>query len=138
MGGPRSGREMDGGKEPIEVKFRLFDGTDIGPSKYDPSTTVSALKEFILARWPQDKEIAPKTVNDLKLINAGRILENNRTLAESRVPVGEVPGGVITMHVVVRPPQVDKNSGKGIYSCSGASKANAQGSILGPTPVTGW
>uniref|UniRef100_A0A0E0K5A6 Ubiquitin-like domain-containing protein n=1 Tax=Oryza punctata TaxID=4537 RepID=A0A0E0K5A6_ORYPU len=102
---------MAGGKEPIEVKFRLFDGTDIGPSKYDPSTTVSALKEFILARWPQDKEITPKTVNDLKLINAGRILENNRTLAESRVPVGEVPGGVITMHVVVRPPQPDKNSG---------------------------
>jgi hypothetical protein len=44
---------MAGGKEPIEVRFRLFDGTDIGPSKYEPSTTVSALKEFILARWPQ-------------------------------------------------------------------------------------
>ena len=43
---------MAGGKEPIEVRFRLFDGTDIGPTKYDPSTTVSALKEFILARWP--------------------------------------------------------------------------------------
>jgi cell division FtsZ-interacting protein ZapD len=57
-----------------------------------------------------DKEITPKTVNDLKLINAGRILENNRTLVESRVRV-EVPGGVITMHVVVHPPQSDKNSG---------------------------
>jgi len=100
---------MAGGKEPIEVKFRLFDGTDIGPSKYDPSTTVSALKDFILARWPQDKEITPKTINDLKLINGGKILENNRTLGESRVTIGEVPGGVITMHVVVRPPQVDKN-----------------------------
>ncbi|KAE8798210.1 Membrane-anchored ubiquitin-fold protein 3 [Hordeum vulgare] len=80
---------MAGGKEPIEVKFRLFDGTDIGPSKYDPATTVSALKDFILARWPQDKEITPKTVNDLKLINGGKILENNRTLAESRVTIGE-------------------------------------------------
>lgn len=73
---------------------------------------------FLLAEWSfffsfvlTDKDVAPKTVNDLKLINAGRILENNRTLAESRVPVGEVPGGVITMHVVVRPPQADKNSG---------------------------
>ena len=47
---------MAGGKEPIEVKFRLFDGTDIGPSKYDPSTTVAALKEFVLARWPQGEE----------------------------------------------------------------------------------
>jgi hypothetical protein len=107
---PRSGQGgMAGGKEPIEVKFRLFDGTDIGPSKYDPSTTVAALKEFVLARWPQDKEIVPKTVNDVKLINAGRILENSKTLAESRVPVGEVPGSVITMHVVVRPPQSNKS-----------------------------
>ncbi|XP_073010274.1 membrane-anchored ubiquitin-fold protein 3-like isoform X3 [Typha latifolia] len=97
-------------EDAIELKFRLFDGSDIGPNKYDPSTTVASLKEIILARWPQDKEIAPKTINDVKLINAGRILENNRTLAESRVSVGELPGGVITMHVVVRPPQVDKNS----------------------------
>ncbi|RCV20887.1 hypothetical protein SETIT_4G094100v2 [Setaria italica] len=99
---------MAGGKEPIEVKFRLFDGTDIGPSKYDPNTTVAALKEFVLARWPHDK-VVPKTVNDVKLINAGRILENSKTLAESRVPVGEVPGSVITMHVVVRPPQSNKS-----------------------------
>ncbi|URE01307.1 hypothetical protein MUK42_19427 [Musa troglodytarum] len=94
----------------IELKFRLSDGTDIGPNKYDPSTTVASLKEFILDRWPQDKEIAPKTINDVKLINAGKILDNNQTIAESRVPVGELPGGVITMHVVVRPPVLDKNN----------------------------
>ena len=47
----------------------------------------------------------------MKLINAGKILENNRTLAESRLLVGELPGGVITMHVVVRPPLSDKNTG---------------------------
>jgi hypothetical protein len=51
--------EMAGGKEPIEVKFRLFDGTDIGPSKYDPSTTVAALKEFVLSRWPQGETSGP-------------------------------------------------------------------------------
>ena len=50
---------MAGGKEPIEVKFRLFDGTDIGPNKYDPATTVSALKDFILARWPQGETQIP-------------------------------------------------------------------------------
>lgn len=41
------------GKEPIEVKFRLSDGSDIGPNKYDPSTSVFSLKETILSRWPQ-------------------------------------------------------------------------------------
>lgn len=51
--------EMAGGKEPIEVKFRLFDGSDIGPNKYDPSTTVAALKEFVLTRWPQGETSRP-------------------------------------------------------------------------------
>ncbi|CAA2994453.1 Hypothetical predicted protein [Olea europaea subsp. europaea] len=59
-----------------------------------------------------DKENGPKSINDLKLINAGKILENNRTLMESRLPLTEVPGGVITMHVVVRPLHLDKNTDK--------------------------
>ncbi|KAJ3677328.1 hypothetical protein LUZ60_003052 [Juncus effusus] len=113
-------------EELIEVKFRLFDGTDIGPDHYDPSTTVASLKETILARWPQDKaKNAPRTIQDLKLINAGRILENKWTLNESRVPVGDTPGIVITMHVVVRPPSNDKktekekaNATKGRCSCN--------------------
>ncbi|CDP01184.1 unnamed protein product [Coffea canephora] len=96
----------------VEIKFRLADGSDIGPSKFSPSTTVSSLKEKIIALWPKDKENGPKTTNDLKLINAGRILENNKTLAESRLPVAEVPGSVITMHVVVRPPLAEKNTDK--------------------------
>ncbi|XP_060962565.1 membrane-anchored ubiquitin-fold protein 6 isoform X3 [Cannabis sativa] len=78
----------------IEVKFRLSDGTDIGPSKYSPSVSVASLKEKILAQWPK-----------------GKILENNRTLAESKLPV-DLPGGVITMHVVVRPPLSEKNPDK--------------------------
>ncbi|KAK1313354.1 Membrane-anchored ubiquitin-fold protein 3 [Acorus calamus] len=95
----------------IEVKFRLFDGTDIGPNKCNPSTTIGSLKEFIVNQWPQDRENAPKTIHDVKLINAGKILENNQTLVESRVLVAELPGGIITMHVVVRPPLSDKNNG---------------------------
>ncbi|TXG52869.1 hypothetical protein EZV62_022038 [Acer yangbiense] len=99
------------GEDLIELKFRLADGTDIGPSKYNSATTVVSLKEKIIAQWPKDKENGPKTVNSVQLINAGKILENHRTIAESRVPVGELPGGVITMHVVLRPTLPDKNSG---------------------------
>ncbi|KDP32712.1 hypothetical protein JCGZ_12004 [Jatropha curcas] len=100
------------GEDLIELKFRLADGTDIGPSKYSPATSVLTLKEKIISQWPKDKETGPKTVNDVKLINAGKILENNRTLAESRLPVSELPGGVITMHVVLRHLMPDKNSDK--------------------------
>lgn len=96
----------------IELKFRLADGSDIGPSKYRPVMTVASLKEKVVADWPRDKENGPKTLNDVKLIHAGKILENNKTLAESRLQVGEFPGGVSTMHVVVRPPVSDKKNEK--------------------------
>ncbi|CAI9777977.1 unnamed protein product [Fraxinus pennsylvanica] len=99
-------------EELVELKFRLADGSDIGPIKYSSSTTVGFLKEKIIAQWPKDRENGPKSINDLKLINAGKILENNKTLMESRLPLTEVPGGVITMHVVVRPPLLDKNTDK--------------------------
>nr|XP_043617386.1 membrane-anchored ubiquitin-fold protein 3-like [Erigeron canadensis] len=99
-------------EELIEVKFRLPDGSDIGPSKYSSTTTVAYIKERIISQWPNEIANGPKTINDMKLINAGKILENNKTLAESRSPVSEVPGGVIIMHVVVRPPMADKNNEK--------------------------
>lgn len=50
-----------------------------------------------------DKKIAPKAANDVKLISAGKILENNKTVGQCRTPFGELPRGVITMHVVVQP-----------------------------------
>ncbi|KAJ0615407.1 putative Ubiquitin-like domain-containing protein [Helianthus annuus] len=97
-------------EESIEVKFRLADGSDIGPNRYSPTTTVGSLKEMILSQLPKDEENGPKSINDMKLINAGKILENHKTLAESRSPVSEVPGGIITMLVVVRPPMPDRNN----------------------------
>uniref|UniRef100_A0A7I4DSM4 Ubiquitin-like domain-containing protein n=1 Tax=Physcomitrium patens TaxID=3218 RepID=A0A7I4DSM4_PHYPA len=98
-------------EELVELKFRLHDGTDIGPNRYAPTTTVANMKESILNQWPKEKQNGPKSINDLKLINAGKILENTKTLADSRVLLGEIPGCVITMHVVVRPPSNDKASG---------------------------
>ena len=55
-----------------------------------------------------DKGNGPRTISDI-MINAGKILENNKTLGESRVPVSELSGGVITMLVVVKPPAADKH-----------------------------
>lgn len=40
-------------EELVEVKFRLADGSDIGPSKYSSSTTVGSLKEKIIELWPK-------------------------------------------------------------------------------------
>ncbi|KAK4392848.1 Membrane-anchored ubiquitin-fold protein 4 [Sesamum angolense] len=110
----------------VELKFRLYDGSDIGPFRYSPASTVAMLKERIVAEWPKDKKIAPKAASDMKLISAGKILENNKTVAQCKMPFGELPKGVITMHAVVQPSlakaktekKVDEIPKKNICSCS--------------------
>lgn len=100
----------------VELKFRIFDGTDIGYGTYSSSTTTDILMQRLLAEWPQDKSVIPKSVNDMKLIHAGKVLDKGKTLAESRIHVSDFPQGVITMHVVVQPPlakrKTDKNREK--------------------------
>ncbi|XP_010259107.1 PREDICTED: membrane-anchored ubiquitin-fold protein 2-like isoform X2 [Nelumbo nucifera] len=93
---------MSGLHDQIEIKFRLTDGSDIGPKSYPAVTSVATLKESVIAQWPKEKENGPKTVKDLKIISAGKILENNRTLRECKSPIYGLPGGVITMHVIVQ------------------------------------
>uniref|UniRef100_A0A2C9WPA8 Membrane-anchored ubiquitin-fold protein n=1 Tax=Manihot esculenta TaxID=3983 RepID=A0A2C9WPA8_MANES len=92
----------EGGKQ-MELKFHIYDGTDIGHSTYASSMTVGSLKQRLVTEWTQGKTVLPKSVNDLKLIHAGKILENNKTLADSRITYGDLPGRVITMHVVEQP-----------------------------------
>ncbi|URD81340.1 hypothetical protein MUK42_02405 [Musa troglodytarum] len=110
----------------VELKFRLCDGSDIGPIRYSSASTVAMLKERIISEWPRDKKIIPGVANDVKLISGGKILENNKTIAQCRSPFGELPAGVITMHVVVQPSltkiktekKVDEFPKKTTCSCS--------------------
>ncbi|GAA0154376.1 ubiquitin-protein ligase [Lithospermum erythrorhizon] len=113
-------------EELVELKFRLYDGSDIGPFRYSPASTIAMLKERIVAEWPKDKKIAPKAANDVKLINAGKILENNKTVCQCKAPFGELPNGLITMHAVVQPSlakvktekKIDEAPKKNVCSCT--------------------
>ncbi|KZV45630.1 membrane-anchored ubiquitin-fold protein 2-like [Dorcoceras hygrometricum] len=96
---------MSGAKDQLEIKFRLIDGTDIGPKTFAVATSVATLKENVIAQWPKDKQNGPRAVKDVKLICAGRILENNKTVGECMSPLCDIPGGATTMLVVVQPPQ---------------------------------
>lgn len=98
-------------QEQLDIKFRLTDGSDIGPKSFTAATSVASLKESVIAQWPKEKD-GPRTVKDVKIISAGRILENNRTLGECRSPMCDVPGGVTTMHVVVQTPIIEKREKK--------------------------
>lgn len=44
---------MAEGEQRVELKFRIYDGTDIGHSTYAPSTSVATLKQRLVAEWPQ-------------------------------------------------------------------------------------
>jgi hypothetical protein len=44
---------MSAAQEQFEIKFRLPDGTDIGPRRFPPASTVATLKETIIAQWPK-------------------------------------------------------------------------------------
>lgn len=59
----------------------------------------------------------PKGANDIKLINAGKVLENNKTVGQCRVPFGELPRGVITMHAVVQPSLAKAKTGSFLHIC---------------------
>ncbi|GAB2287709.1 MYND-type zinc finger protein mub1 [Dionaea muscipula] len=96
-------------QDQLEIKFRLTDGTDMGPRRYHDSTTITTLKESIIAQWPKDKENAPKTVKDIKLISAGRVLDNSKMVGDCRIPLSDVLDTVMTMHVVVQPPTLQKD-----------------------------
>lgn len=39
----------------VELKFRLYDGSDVGPFQYSPTATVAMLKERIVSEWPKGK-----------------------------------------------------------------------------------
>ncbi|KAG8370668.1 hypothetical protein BUALT_Bualt13G0007200 [Buddleja alternifolia] len=104
---------MAEGDERLELKFRIFDGTDICHGTYSSSITIATLKQRLLSNWPQGyKSVVPKSVTDMKLIHSGKFLENGKTLAESRIQVGDLPSGVITMHVVVQPAAAKRKTDK--------------------------
>lgn len=37
----------------IQLKFRIYDGTNIGHSMYASSTSFATLKQSLVAEWPQ-------------------------------------------------------------------------------------
>ncbi|CAH9113339.1 unnamed protein product [Cuscuta epithymum] len=95
----------------VSIKFRLTDGTDIGPINYKSSNTVESLKTKIIELWPKEKQNGPKSIKDVKLIGNGKILENSKTVSESTPIVPEVAAAGITMHLLVTP-KADKNKDK--------------------------
>jgi hypothetical protein len=54
---------MSAVQEQFEIKFRLPDGTDIGPRRFPPASTVATLKETIIAQWPKGERAPPHALS---------------------------------------------------------------------------
>ncbi|KAM7272920.1 hypothetical protein ACFE04_027584 [Oxalis oulophora] len=102
-------------EELVDLKFRLFDGSDLGPFRYASNSTIDMLKQRVLSDWPKGKPIIPKGVNEIKLISSGKILENNKTVGQCKAPFSDLPGAVIIMHVVVQPSPAKSKTGNFFY-----------------------
>ncbi|KAM3752089.1 hypothetical protein ACB098_04G162600 [Castanea mollissima] len=110
----------------VDIKFRLYDGSDLGPFRYSSTSTVDTLKQRVVSDWPKGKSINPKAASEVKLINSGKILENNKTVGQCKMPFGDNGSGVIIMHVVVQPSlaktktekKIDDSPRKIVCSCS--------------------
>lgn len=96
------------------VRFRHTAG-DVGPFTFPTGTAVAELKEKLLAEWPSEGSLGaerPASLAEIKLICAGKFLENSTVLSSLHHVLGE-PGSdfIVTMHVVLRPPPPPKAAG---------------------------
>ncbi len=149
-------------QDTASLRFRLYDGTDIGPVTYATSTTVGAVKEAVLRDWPQacarltcrvrlrppdvpprhpspQERERPEGPGALKLILSGRLLGNEMTLADARTPTD----ALVTMHLVVAPPKVRRAgallAARGADACRAAARCSRLARRLRKRPPrTAW
>lgn len=92
----------------INIRFRHSNG-DVGPFTFVESVSVDAVKEKLLAEWPQEGPLAqevPTQAQDIKLIISGKWCEGSKFLKDYRREMGEItPESVVTMLVVIRKTQ---------------------------------
>lgn len=53
----------------VELKFRLYDGSDIGPIRYSSSATVAMVKERIISEWPKGDRSLLRSIISLLFLN---------------------------------------------------------------------
>jgi hypothetical protein len=100
----------------VNLRFRHTQG-DVGPSKFAVTTSILNVKERVLSLWPKEGPLAaehPTSAADIKLILAGKITDNAKTLQDYKREMGEyTPESIVTMHLVVRPPTAPKAGATG-------------------------
>ncbi|ORZ22448.1 ubiquitin-2 like Rad60 SUMO-like-domain-containing protein [Absidia repens] len=75
----------------VSGKRQVFD--------FDPSTTIDAVKSYILEHWPQDwADRQPPSLKNIEFVYLGKFLDNNSKLKDN----GLVGGHSTIIHLVIR------------------------------------
>jgi hypothetical protein len=102
-------------EDSISLRFRHTLG-DIGPFQVEPASSIASVKEELFTRWPTEGPLSkenPTSAADLRLLCSGQFLDNAKTLKDYHKLMGSPEAlAVVTMHVLVRPPQLGKAAEK--------------------------
>jgi len=82
----------------FRVKFFFADAQTIEET-FPPSTTVADAKNKLIASWPEGREPI-KSIDELKMIYAGKLLDNAKSFAELKIPTVTQ----VIMHLQPTPP----------------------------------
>ncbi|KAL9462069.1 hypothetical protein AB3S75_000129 [Citrus x aurantiifolia] len=89
-------------KEKLCLKFKLPDGTEIGPFTYSPVDSVAHLKSSVVSNWPKDIANGLKKAKYVDLFKGENILPDDMDLSDM---VGaHYSEEIITIKVVLRSP----------------------------------
>ncbi|WVR04774.1 hypothetical protein IAU60_001786 [Kwoniella sp. DSM 27419] len=71
---------------------------------YEPELTVGRMKELIWNSWPSDwnDPAQPPSPSYLRILHAGRILQDDSTLSSNNLPVSDTASTPTVVHISVR------------------------------------
>nr|XP_019008309.1 uncharacterized protein I206_06866 [Kwoniella pini CBS 10737]OCF47090.1 hypothetical protein I206_06866 [Kwoniella pini CBS 10737] len=87
----------------VHVKVLLISGQSKVLS-FEPEITVGRTKELIWSSWPSDwtDPAQPPSPSYLRILHAGRILQDDSTLSSTNLPISDSPSLPTVVHISVR------------------------------------
>ncbi|WVQ98242.1 hypothetical protein IAU59_005365 [Kwoniella sp. CBS 9459] len=87
----------------VHIKALIISGQSRALS-FEPELTVGRMKELIWNSWPSDwtDPAQPPSPSYLRILHAGRILQDDSTLSSNNLPVSDTPNAPTVVHISVR------------------------------------
>mmetsp|Transcript_31864 Transcript_31864/g.75073 ORF Transcript_31864/g.75073 Transcript_31864/m.75073 type:complete len:116 (-) Transcript_31864:170-517(-) len=104
------------------IKFMFADAVTM-EEEFGDGITILACKQALIMKWPAEKDKVGGP-EDLKVIYSGKVLDNDKTFEDYKVP----RGSQVIMHIQPRPPQAQPE--KKAEAAPPATKPPAAGGSL--------